>query len=57
MEEKRNGLIHALLKKELTTEGLEMVALEGFALSRQLCNKSGNYKRAVERRKDIKQGY
>ena len=53
-KEKRNGLIHALLKKELTTEGLETVALEGYALARQLCNKAGNYKRAVERRKDLK---
>ena len=40
-KEKRNGLIHALLKKELTTEGLETVALEGYALARQLCNKAG----------------
>lgn len=47
----RNSLIHALLKKELTTEGLEKVAVEGYELARKLCNKANNYKRAIERKK------
>ena len=47
---KRNGLFHALLKKELTTKGLEKMAQEGYDLARQLCNKAGNYKRTLERK-------
>ena len=47
---RRNSLIHALLKKELTTEEVEAFAREGEALARTLCNKARNYKRAIERR-------
>ena len=46
----RNGLIHALLKKELTTEEVEKFALEGKRLARALSNKAKNYKSAVARR-------
>lgn len=47
---RRNSLIHALLKKELTTDEVEAFAREGEALAKTLCNKSNNYKRAIERR-------
>ena len=46
----RNGLIHALLKKELTTEDVEIFALEGKRLARELSNKAKNYKSAVARK-------
>ena len=49
---KRNALIHALLKKELTTDEVEAFALEGKTLTRTLCNKAKNYKSAIERRKN-----
>lgn len=48
---KRNALIHALLKKELTTDEVEAFAEEGKILTRTLCDKAKNYKRAIERRK------
>ena len=47
---RRKALIHALLKKELTTEEVEVFALEGKQLTRKLCDKAKNYKRAVERK-------
>ena len=46
----RNSLIHALLKKELTTEEVETFALEGKKLARALSNKAKNYKNAVARK-------
>ncbi|MBQ6240025.1 MAG: hypothetical protein IJK56_06650 [Firmicutes bacterium] len=49
-KEKRNRIIHALLKQSLTTEGLVLLAEEGKKLARELSNKAGNYKRAVERK-------
>ena len=49
-KEERNRLIHALLKQQLTTEELASLAVEGKELARQLSNKAGNYKRAVERK-------
>lgn len=48
----RNGLIHALLKKELTTEEVEAFALEGKKLARALSNKAKNYKSAVARKEE-----
>ena len=48
---RRNSLIHALLKKELTADEVETFALEGKTIARTICNKANNYKRAVERRK------
>ena len=47
---RRNSLIHALLKKDLTTDEVEAFAREGEVLTRILCNKARNYKRAVERK-------
>ena len=49
-KDERNRMIHALLKQQLTTEGLASFAEEGKTLARELSNKAGNYKRAVERR-------
>ena len=49
-KEERNRLIHALLKQQLSTEGLASLAEEGKVLARELSNKAGNYKRAVERK-------
>ena len=42
---RRNALIHALLKKELTTDEVEAFALEGKVLTRTICNKANNYKK------------
>lgn len=50
-KEKRNSLIHALMKQELTTEGLSELALEGKTLARTLTNKSGSFTRAIEKGK------
>ena len=47
---RRNALIHALLKKELTTEEVQAFAQEGKVLTRTLCNKAKNYKNSIERR-------
>ena len=49
-KDERNRMIHALLKQQLTTEGLASLAEEGKILARELSNKAGNYKRAAERR-------
>ena len=49
-KEERNQMIHALLKQQLTTNGLVALAEEGKVLARELSNKAGNYKKAVERR-------
>lgn len=46
----RNRMIHALLKQQLSTEGLISLAEEGKSLARELSNKAGYYKRAVERK-------
>lgn len=49
-KEKRNRMIHDLLKQQLTTTGLAQLAEEGKALAEELRNKASNYKRAVERK-------
>ena len=49
-KEERNRMIHALLKQQLTTEELASLAEEGKTLARELSNKAGYYKRAVERK-------
>lgn len=51
-KEERNRLIHALMKQSLTTEELRGLAENGQALTRELCNRSNNYKRAAARRCD-----
>ena len=49
-KEKRNGLIHALMKHSVTQEELRTIALEGEALVKEVSRLSQNYKRAVERK-------
>lgn len=49
-KEERNRLIHALMKQSLTTEELRLLAENGQALTRELCNRANNYKRAATRR-------
>ena len=46
---RRNGLIHALIKRNTTTQELIILAEEGHRLIKDLCRLSTNYKRAVER--------
>ena len=49
-KDKRNDLIHALIKQQLTTEELRSLAEEGDNLVKELNRRSQNYKRAVERK-------
>ena len=49
LKNKRNGLIHALIKKNTTTQELIDLAEEGKLITKELCRLSTNYKRAVER--------
>ena len=46
---KRNGLIHALIKKNTTTQELIDLAEAGRQITKELCRLSTNYKRAVIR--------
>lgn len=48
---RRNPLIHALMKQQLTTEELLDLATDGQAIVKELSRLSQNYKRAVERKK------
>ncbi len=52
----RNGLIHALIKRNTTTQELIDLAEEGRILTKDLCRLSTNYKRAVERKKKQETG-
>lgn len=47
----RNSVIHALLKKNTTTEELKAFAECGESLCKELRNRANNYKRMLERRK------
>jgi len=47
---RRNGLIHALIKRNTTTQELIELAEEGHQITKDLCRLSTNYKRAVERK-------
>jgi len=49
-KEKRNKLMHALMKQALTTEELCTTALQGKILARKLANKATSYRRVVERK-------
>ena len=46
---RRNSLIHALIKKNTTTQELVDLAEEGRQITKDLCRLSTNYKRAVMR--------
>lgn len=45
----RNQLIHALMKQQLHTEDLSVLALQGQEITKTLCNKTSLYNRALER--------
>ncbi len=49
-KDKRNTLIHALVKQQLKTEELKALAEEGNELVKELNRRSQNYKREVERK-------
>ncbi len=49
-KKRRNSLIHALIKRNTTTQELIELAEEGRQLTKDLCRLSTNYKRAVERK-------
>lgn len=51
---RRNALIHALIKKNTTTQELIDLAEEGRQITKDLCRLSTNYKRAVKRLEDKK---
>lgn len=51
-KEKRNRLIHALLKQELHTEDLLELAEDGRKLTRQMCSKATSHRRVLERIKN-----
>ena len=48
-KERRNQLIHALLKQSLRSEDLLEVAEEGERLTKQLCSKATSHRRALEK--------
>lgn len=48
-KEKRNKMIHALLKQSLHTEDLQSIAEEGHQLVKTLCSKVTSYNRALEK--------
>ena len=52
----RNPLTHALLKRHLHTEDLELVALEGREITKKLTSRATSYRRAVEKAARSKQG-
>ena len=49
-KEKRNGLIHALLKQSIHSEDLLAVAEEGLVLTKQMCSKATTHRRMLERK-------
>lgn len=46
----RNPMVHALLKRKITTAELKAFAMQGEELCKDLRNRANNYKRMVERR-------
>ena len=48
-KERRNQLVHALLKQSLRSEDLLEVAEEGERLIKQLCSKATSHRRALEK--------
>ena len=51
-KDKRNPLMHALLKLQLHTEDLEQIAVDGEALVKEMCSKSTSFRRAVEKNRE-----
>ena len=50
-KEKRNRLIHALLKQSLNSDDIILIAEEGELLAKQLCSKATSHRRLLEREK------
>ena len=48
-KEKRNSLIHAMLKQTVSTEELRVVAEEGKQIAKTLCSKATSYRRALKK--------
>ncbi len=48
-KEERNRMIHALMKQSLTTEMLESLAVQGKEYARILTNRSGSFRRVMEK--------
>ena len=49
-KERRNPLIHELMKQPFLTDEMSAVADEGEVIVKELCRCANNYKRAVERK-------
>ena len=49
-KEERNGLIHALMKKKITTEEICVIVFKGEELAKSFTNMATNYRRALERK-------
>jgi hypothetical protein len=49
-KEARNGMIHALMKKDVSTQNILEMTIHGEEIVKKINRLSGNYKRAVERR-------
>lgn len=52
---KRNQLIHALLKQALTTEELSAFAYEGERLTKEIRTRTTNFSRAIEKNKSMEE--
>lgn len=52
-KEKRNRLIHALMKQKLTGEELERIVTQGQQLVKTMCSKTTSYKRRLEREQKV----
>ena len=49
-KERRNPLIHELMKQPFLTDEMSAIAAEGEVIVKELCRCANNYKRAVERK-------
>ena len=49
-KDERNGMIHALMKKSLTTQDILILAEKGLDLSRRFTDIATKYRRAVDRK-------
>ena len=46
----RNGMIHALMKKSVSTQEILEIVIHGENIVKKISRLSGNYKRAIERK-------
>ena len=49
-KERRNPLIHELMKQPFLTDEMSAIAAEGEVVVKELCRRANNYKRAIERK-------